>query len=384
LFDLGHYYRAERAYLELRFIGGGKNLTGAELDDRIAAAIYRQAEAAQTAGDADMAVSHFMRIETAAPLSAIRASAVYDAAALLINEESWDRAITALNHYRASYNDPKFADDVTQKLAVAYQNAGRTAESAREFEKIAVMASVGGDIQREALWNAAELREKSGDTAAARRVWKDYVKRFPEPLSESIEVRQHLADLARDAGDSRDRSDWLQSIVDADAQAGSQRSPRTRTLAAEATLELAEPVRLAFVAVELKAPLTDSLKLKKKRMEAALEAYDGAAAYGVADVTTVATYRIAELYQQLGASLMGSERPAELNADELEQYEILLEEQAFPFEEKAIELFEVNASRAAEGVYDEWVVKSFERLAELMPARYAKYEKAEDHVVQLL
>ena len=81
---------------------------------------------------------------------------------------------------------------------------------------------------------------------------------------------------------------------------------------------------------------------------------------------------------------MDSERPPELNDEELEQYEILLEEQAFPFEEKAIELFTVNASRSAEGVFDDWVARSFERLAELMPARFAKYEKAEEHVATLL
>ena len=53
----------------------------------------------------------------------------------------------------------------------------------------------------------------------------------------------------------------------------------------------------------------------------------------------------------------------------------MLEEQAFPFEEKAIELFEANARRAADGVYDEWVRRSFDALATLKPARYAKAER---------
>lgn len=384
LFDLGHFRRAERAYLELRFMGGNKELAGVKLDDRIAAAVYRQAEMAQAEGRAADAVGHFMRIESAAPLSAIKGDAVYDAATLLINEQQWDQAIEVLNHYRSAYRNPQRSDAVTQKLAVAYQQAGRASESATEYEKIAVMASVGADIQREALWNSAELYENAGDKSAARRVWKSFVAKFPDPLAESIEVRLRLANLAGDAGDARDRRDWLQNIIDTDAKAGAQRSERSKTLAARATLELAEPVRLAFVAVNLKAPLTDSLKLKKKRMEEALAAYDGAAAYGVAEVTTQATYRIAELYQQLGQSLMSSERPAELSEEELEQYEILLEEQAFPFEEQAIELFTVNAARSAEGVYDEWVAQSFARLAELMPARYAKYEKAEEHVAKLL
>jgi hypothetical protein len=80
---------------------------------------------------------------------------------------------------------------------------------------------------------------------------------------------------------------------------------------------------------------------------------------------------------------MDSDRPADLDVDALEQYELLLEEQAFPFEEKAIDLYKANAGRAADGVYDEWVQKSFERLAGLMPARYAKQERSEDVVTAL-
>ncbi|MGW8368127.1 MAG: tetratricopeptide repeat protein, partial [Gammaproteobacteria bacterium] len=72
--------------------------------------------------------------------------------------------------------------------------------------------------------------------------------------------------------------------------------------------------------------------------------------------------------------LFDSERPADMTADEADQYDLLLEEQAFPFEEQAIEIHQVNAQRTSNGVYDQWVIKSFERLAELMPARYAKAE----------
>ena len=63
-----------------------------------------------------------------------------------------------------------------------------------------------------------------------------------------------------------------------------------------------------------------------------------------------------------------------------EQYDVLLEEQAFPFEEKSIKLHEVNAARAREGIYDEWVQKSFVALAQLNPGRYAKGEIGESLV----
>ena len=113
-------------------------------------------------------------------------------------------------------------------------------------------------------------------------------------------------------------------------------------------------------------------------MEDLLEDYGRAAAYDVGPVTTAATYRIAELYRDMATALLDSERPPELSPAELEEYEFLLEEQAFPFEEQAIEIFEVNAARAADNVYDEWVRRSFEALADLQPARYAKAERSED------
>ena len=130
-------------------------------------------------------------------------------------------------------------------------------------------------------------------------------------------------------------------------------------------------------------PLQDSLAAKRARMEDALDAYGRAADYGVEDVTTAATYEIAELYHQLSRDLFESERPPELNAAELSQYDILLEEQAFPFEEEAISVHEVNAARTVDGIYDEWVKKSIDALAELMPVRYAKHEMGEQIVTTL-
>jgi tetratricopeptide (TPR) repeat protein len=112
-------------------------------------------------------------------------------------------------------------------------------------------------------------------------------------------------------------------------------------------------------------------------MEEALKAYAVAAEYGVAGVTTAATYQTAGVYQDFGKALMASQRPKKLSKAELEQYNVMLEEQAFPFEEKAMELHELNAKRTAQGVYDEWVQASFKALAQMRPARYGKAERAD-------
>jgi len=84
---------------------------------------------------------------------------------------------------------------------------------------------------------------------------------------------------------------------------------------------------------------------------------------------------MADLYRDFGRALLESERPRGLSPDELEQYDLLLEEQAFPFEEKAIAIHERNARLAAEGTYDEWVRASYAELARLKPGRYARTER---------
>jgi hypothetical protein len=169
----------------------------------------------------------------------------------------------------------------------------------------------------------------------------------------------------------------MREIFAADQAGGAARTDRTRYLGANAALAMAEPVAADYRSVQLVEPLQRQLKLKKDKMELALKAYSVAAEYGVADVTTAATYRIATVYRDFGKSLMASERPKKLSKPELDQYNVLLEEQAFPFEEKATELHELNAKRAASGVYDKWVKSSFDALRELRPVRYGKTEISE-------
>src|SRR5690606_4171808 len=122
-------------------------------------------------------------------------------------------------------------------------------------------------------------------------------------------------------------------LVAADGAAGAERSDRTRYLAAHAQLALAAPARDAYRGTRLVMPLDQSLRAKQARLQEALDAYTRAADYGIAEVTTAATFEIADLYHTLSKDLFASERPADLTADELEQYDLLLEEQAFPFEE---------------------------------------------------
>lgn len=375
-FDDGRYLEAEAAFRELGSRLPPGDPEAQQVADRLAAAVYRQAELRQAAGDLSGAVDEFLRVATVAPASSIRVNAEFDAATLLLQAAEWDRAIEVMLAFRRGHPGHELQPEITRKLAAAYLEGGRHLEAAAELEAVAARQQEPPELRRTALWQAAELYATADAHAAARRSYENYVRDFPQPLEAAQEARRTLAELAGADGDLVARSKWLEQLVAADAAGGAQRTDRSRFLAAQASLELAQQADHAARAVRLVVPLERSLRDKKQALERALGAYGRAADYGVAGVSTAASFAMAELYLELARSLMESERPRGLTAEELEQYELLLEEQAFPFEEKAIEIHVANAGHAAAGAYDEWVERSFGALARLAPGRYAREESA--------
>jgi cellulose synthase operon protein C len=381
-FEGGEFAIAEKRYGELLALTPANDKARGDLVERQAASVYKQGEAAQKNGKAADAVGHFNRVAAVAPGSAIHASAQYDAASALIGLKDWDGAAKTLEDFRQRFPKHPLVDDASSKLAVAYLEKGRWSEAAGEFERV---AASGKDpkLAQEALWQAAELHAKGNNRAASTKAYERYLKQYPEPFERAMETRHRLANLAKSDGNAKREFELQREIFMAEQRGGAARTERSKYLGATAALAMAQPAVDEYKKVALVEPLAKNLKTKKAKLEEALRGYATAAEYGVADVSTAATFHTAALYQDFGKSMLNSQRPKGLKKLELEQYNVLLEEQAFPFEEKAIELHEVNAKRTAKGVYDEWVQKSFAALRTLKPGRYARAERVEGVVDEI-
>jgi hypothetical protein len=177
---------------------------------------------------------------------------------------------------------------------------------------------------------------------------------------------QQLAGLEANRGNDSRRLHWLEEIIRLDRAAG---TAGTRVAAAEAALGMAENRLDGFRRVQLVNPVQENLARKLQAMQQALRAFEVAIEYGVTPVTTAATYQIAGMYDGLGLALLESERPASLTAGELEEYNLLLAEQAAAFAQQAIEIYTTNAQRSANDPRDPWVEKSVQRLVELQAGR---------------
>jgi hypothetical protein len=120
----------------------------------------------------------------------------------------------------------------------------------------------------------------------------------------------------------------------------------------------------------LEHPLERALERKQKAMEQAQAYFLEAESFAGETVASEVLYRRAELYRTLAADLMASEVPSELNELEAMQYQMLLEEEAWPLEERAMELHSRNHGRIASQGFDEWIGQSLEALAVMHPGRY--------------
>ena len=102
-------------------------------------------------------------------------------------------------------------------------------------------------------------------------------------------------------------------------------------------------------------PFDTNLRQKQALMKVATQAFAALLDYQDGEVSAAATYYLAEIYANFSVALTDSERPEELSALELEEYELMIEEQAYPFEEKAIATHESNLQLLGVGVYNTWV-----------------------------
>ncbi|HEY0684823.1 MAG TPA: tetratricopeptide repeat protein [Steroidobacter sp.] len=371
--ELAEYPQAELAYTRVLELTPENDEKRAALVDNLAASIYKQGEAANTAQDYRTAANHFLRIKQAAPTSKIRAAAEYDAGAALIRLEDWTAAADVLDAFRRTYPEHELNREATKQIAFVYRQSGQVARAASEYERIATEADKP-ELRGEALLLAGDLHEQGKNTERALAAYLAYVKEFPKPLDLGVETRFKIAELYKNASDIARYHEQLQQIVSIDAAAGAERTNRTRTLAAGSALVLAEQLYAQFASVKLMQPFERSLQLKQQRMDAAMKSLSALVDYQVGEVTAAATFYMAEVYYGFNRSLVESERPKDLQASQLQDYELALEENAFPFEEKAIGVHEKNLELIRSGIYNEWIEKSLAKLAQLMPARYAKTE----------
>lgn len=384
-FELGSYAASEKSYqaaISLLTSSSKADLDlRRKLTEKMAASVYKQAEQFKQQNNLQLAVYHYLRVASVSPVSDIRAAADFDAATILMKSNDWQASIKVLEGFMKVFPGHKeYGFDVRTKLAYSYKQVGDFNKAAVEMLALSKLA-VDKSEKAELVWESADSYEKANNKARAVDVYKLYVRDYPQNFEKVMESHDRIVQYYQQLGQARNETIWLSKLISAEGKGENRRTDRTRYLAAKASYKLAQVEIKGFKGVAMLVPLKKSLKEKKKHMKSAVDSLKKVLAYKVADFTTAATYQLADIYSHLAVSLMGSERPRGLSDEELQLYDILLEEQAYPFEEKAIDIHASNVKRTRQGIYDEWIEKSIAELAKILPVRFAKKETVEPYVL---
>ncbi|OZG73513.1 hypothetical protein BTA51_10885 [Hahella sp. CCB-MM4] len=376
-FALDRFMEAEEAYQNALKLRTKKDADYASLTDSLAASIYSLGEVRERQGNIQAAFNEYKRIVELTPDSSVRTSAQYDAAMRAIDLKYWDEAEALMTNFRSRFSQHTLAEGIGEKLVFVYMQSGQQVQAANELKRI-TSEEKDPERRRKGLLQTAQLFRDAGEAVSAGDLYKRYIKEYPRPFEAAMDSYQSLIDIARNSEGDKAVRYWQQQLVSFEADGGSQRSVESKALAAEASWNLLQNEKEEYDRVRLTLPLAKSLARKQVLLKSLVAQLNRTLEYGIREYVTAANHMMGELYLQLGQDIIGSERPANLSDLELEQYALLLEDQAFPFEDKAIELLEQNVSRTREGLYDQWIRESYAALSELLPVRYNKQEVAVD------
>lgn len=379
----GDYARAEQSIQQLLQVyqaqsrtAGGNTLAASRitlLSQQLASAVYQQAQ--QTGLSSAEQLANLQRLLTL-PESEYHQSAAYQQISLYLEQQQLPEAIALMQAYQQRYPGSAEQQAITTAMLNSYEQL-EDWQSAADLISKQVAQLPAGTEQQALLYKAAGYYWQADNSEAARLAYRSYANQYPQPHLPAQEARARLVALYQQQNDLSRRNFWYQRMVTAEQQltgSADTGTERSRYLAADAALQLGLHNSMLFDAVSLKQPLRDNLKKKQTHMTAAIELLQTSMSWQVADFYSQAQYQVANLYQQMAAALLSSERPKGLDPLALEQYDLLLEEQAYPFEELAIEIYQQNAALVAQPLYDAWIEKSLNKLAELSPARYRKPE----------
>jgi tetratricopeptide (TPR) repeat protein len=372
-FKLGDFQNAENNYLNQRELVDRNSEEYAQISERLATAIYKKSEGIVNAGEKEAAITQLLKVKTLTPDSSIRVTAQFDAATMLLELEQWSRAIIELKELAALYPKHELAVEFPRKLAFAYEKNEQWAFAAEAYLGLS-KNDPDAEVRREGLFLAATMFEKNKNYATSIDHFKDYDATYEKPFSSRIEARYHLATLYEKLGETENHLFWLKRLIEADQKAGAQRTERSQWLAAWANIKYGDYYAADFSSTKLYLPLVKSLPAKNKLLDSAIKQYQSAADYGILEFVTMSSFKVAHLYQQFAQELRNSPKPAGMGADEQKLYAEIIEEQAAPFDELAIELHQANIDRAWEGSFNEWIDRSFAEMKQLNPARYNKTE----------
>ena len=300
----------------------------------------------------------------------------------------------------------EYVKDAHLQIPKAWEAHGQPIEAATAY--VAFARRFPADSSAGAAWlKAADLLAGAGQDARADELRLAYVRQHPEDVETAMEIFERLArrDLAR-VGPERPISTLLppekpvtakrpaKGVAKGVAKGAAKAAAPDTTPAASYLAEYlrrgkarpnliskgllaqvrylqGEEARASYLAARLGQPLEKSIPVKQKLLDSTLVRYRASVDLGVSEWADASAYRIGETLVAFGEALERSERPADLQGEDLKAYEDVILEQSQTFYDRGEEVWsDLLRERGKDAAPDAWVAKAQEALWQRLGSRF--------------
>lgn len=364
-FEAGRFADAETAFRDVLAAGPAPE-ERRDIEKWVGFSMFRAAERLPASRGAE-AGPLFLRIAKEFPHLPIVPEARFRAGAAYADAGKDVEAIGAFLALESEHASSPLLPDATRRLAALYERSGNPLAAAERLARLSTLE--GNDEGRgRHLFRAAELYGKGKDGVRSRRSYVEVSGLPSAPAEMRILALFRAGESALAEGKEDEAETSYEGAVRLHREKGG--APE---VAGRALFQRAEIRYRAYLPLRIVPPLEPSFAGKQRALARCADLY--AEAIRVADAATVSAsfHRIGEGLEDFRAAILASPPPADLSAEEKEEYLFLLEERAAPIEERAVESYRNNLRQAVAGDhFDPFVARSRERLRALRPALFAK------------
>ena len=360
---------------------------------------FKHAEAvAKDKGDDD-AAPLFARVARDWPSFPHADLALYRAGLGFAEKKSYVDAAASWEQLLTKYPKSEYARDATVQIAQAYEKSGNARSAADAYERFSRVYATDPDAP-EALLKASELLAAASDEAGAEKMRSLFIERFPGETETVMQIRAVRAEkeLAGISTGTSKLSSLLTAVVPkkgakavapaSDLHAYLELAKKHPELASPSILAkvdylTAEEAHAEYAAMKLTQPLPKSLEKKKAKLESTLALYNKCSAYGIAEYTRGAAYRIGQSLIEFGDALVASERPKDLAGDDLLAYDDVLNQQSWEFYDRGEDVWSdlLQQTRGEKDDPGQWIVRTRDSLWPRLAQRFLFQPEVEHPVV---
>jgi tetratricopeptide (TPR) repeat protein len=395
----GLFKEGELAYAESRFpcaveaFEAYYRLYGAEGTDKdpknVDLVLYNVAQAYSKLGDTTRSNEYFEKLIQDFPHSEQAPSTFWKMASNYERVLKLDRAVRYYEDL-VTYH-PQHQDAASAMFNAAFLKVGmkQFAAAASTYERYHDTYPAQPDA-KDVLYRAAELYETSGDRKNAGRVYKSWLDKYgTSDADQWVETQKKLADFAYADGKTKDGDKLMTLIKDSYPQMKSALRGMGIRIAAEQQFkpikaEYEEYAKLVFTGDQTKD--AQILTRKAEWNVSLAQAFDGIVTeYNDFEWQCAALYYKGLTYQNHAKSWNNAPIPKEVeeNPDAYDVYVTLLQKQAAPLENKAVESFKAVIDFAKlKKRHNPWVDKALVELNSTDPNTYPVYKPEKSTVIQ--